>query len=202
MSSSRENFHHGHSDIAGLGLAGQIRLPTKSWRNAWRSGFKAGAFTFPTKSTTAPAQPCDDGDMTMFNGLLCFAGDERGCQGVIDAQDPDTGQWFRVAAHQAALPQRPWKCLVHPRHGPRCPTLSCEDRRYRSGDEMGQVGGQLVELGAGVAMHGIVGCITRPGASASLALTFDYLHDKKGMSALPHGTLRGTLSSWADWFPT
>ncbi|RVG01814.1 hypothetical protein CN230_31330 [Sinorhizobium meliloti] len=58
---------------------------------------KAGAFNFPTKSTTDPAQPCDDGDMTMFNGLFCFAGDERGCQGVVDAQDPDTGQgqWFR-----------------------------------------------------------------------------------------------------------
>lgn len=56
---------------------------------------KAGDFDSPTKATTDPNQPCDDGDMTMFNGLLCYAGDERGRQAIIDAQDPDTGQWFR-----------------------------------------------------------------------------------------------------------
>lgn len=33
--------------------------------------------------------------MTLFNGLLCYAGDQRGCAGVADTQDPNTGQWFR-----------------------------------------------------------------------------------------------------------
>jgi hypothetical protein len=42
------------------------------------------------------------------------------------------------------------------------------------------------------------GCIMRPGDAASLAITFDYLHDKKGMPELPHGSLRGTLSTWKD----
>ncbi len=37
---------------------------------------------------------CDDGDMTFFNGLLCAAGDDRGCQGVSIAQD-GTGRWWR-----------------------------------------------------------------------------------------------------------
>ena len=37
---------------------------------------------------------CDDGDATLFNGLLCAAGDERGCDGVRDAQDSD-GRWWR-----------------------------------------------------------------------------------------------------------
>jgi hypothetical protein len=32
---------------------------------------------FPSKPTSGDAQPCDDGDMTLFNGLLCAAGDQR-----------------------------------------------------------------------------------------------------------------------------
>ncbi len=51
--------------------------------------------SFPSKQTNKDEQPCDDGDMTLFNGLLCYAGDERGCIGVAAAQDPNTGQWFR-----------------------------------------------------------------------------------------------------------
>jgi len=43
----------------------------------------------------APPPPCGDGDMTLFNGLLCAAGDERGCAAVADAQNPVTGEWFR-----------------------------------------------------------------------------------------------------------
>ena len=41
----------------------------------------------PSKQTGDPSQPCDDGDMSLFNGLLCMAGDERGCLGVAEAQD-------------------------------------------------------------------------------------------------------------------
>ena len=43
---------------------------------------------FPAKEN------CDDGDAVIFNGLLCGAGDERGCETVRNAQSP-TGQWFR-----------------------------------------------------------------------------------------------------------
>ena len=43
---------------------------------------------FPAK------EHCDDGDAVIFNGLLCAAGDSRGCATVHDAQAP-SGQWFR-----------------------------------------------------------------------------------------------------------
>lgn len=53
---------------------------------------KPGGVKFPSKPTHEISQPCDDGDMTLFNGLLCAAGDERGCVGVAEAQDPTTGE--------------------------------------------------------------------------------------------------------------
>lgn len=37
---------------------------------------------------------CDDGDSTIFNGLLCASGEEIGCRAVQDAQDED-GRWWR-----------------------------------------------------------------------------------------------------------
>lgn len=50
--------------------------------------------SFPSKEASDDAQKCDDGDMTFFNGLLCASGDQRGCEGVRLAQDPD-GRWWR-----------------------------------------------------------------------------------------------------------
>lgn len=37
---------------------------------------------------------CDDGDMVLFGGLLCAAGDQRGCQLVHDSQD-ESGRFWR-----------------------------------------------------------------------------------------------------------
>lgn len=37
---------------------------------------------------------CDDGDQTLFNGMLCASGDERSCVAVQEAQG-STGRWFR-----------------------------------------------------------------------------------------------------------
>lgn len=53
---------------------------------------------FPSKERTPAADnpsTCDDGDMTLFNGLLCASGEELGCSGVKFAQDSDTGRWWR-----------------------------------------------------------------------------------------------------------
>ena len=49
---------------------------------------------------------CHDGDMTLFNGLLCASGDQLGCQGVKAAQD-DSGRWHRsprLAADPSSKP--------------------------------------------------------------------------------------------------
>jgi hypothetical protein len=52
--------------------------------------------TFPSKELHASASPseCRDGDMTLFNGLLCAAGELAGCDGVKRAQD-QAGRWWR-----------------------------------------------------------------------------------------------------------
>lgn len=55
---------------------------------------QASANPFPSKYAVADVHHCDDGDMTLFNGLLCSAGDARGCDAVRDAQGPD-GRWWR-----------------------------------------------------------------------------------------------------------
>jgi hypothetical protein len=49
---------------------------------------------FPSKYAAGDPNKCDDGDMTLFNGLLCAAGDGRGCDAVRRAQGAD-GRWWR-----------------------------------------------------------------------------------------------------------
>ena len=39
-------------------------------------------------------QSCDDGDSTLFNGLLCASGEMLACKAVKDSQDSD-GRWWR-----------------------------------------------------------------------------------------------------------
>jgi hypothetical protein len=55
---------------------------------------------FPTKDdsgTPANPQACDDGDMGLFNGMLCAAGEPQGCLAIKNAQS-STGQWWRSPA--------------------------------------------------------------------------------------------------------
>jgi hypothetical protein len=76
-------------------------------KNAYRC--KALSPSFPSKNDNPPRKPtdpplkagqtdpeseCDDGDMTLFNGLLCISGNDDGCDGVRRAQGPD-GRWWR-----------------------------------------------------------------------------------------------------------
>jgi hypothetical protein len=55
---------------------------------------KAGQLSFPSKYAADDPNNCDDGDMTLFNGLLCASSDRRGCDGVKRAQAND-GRWWR-----------------------------------------------------------------------------------------------------------
>src|SRR4051812_26493414 len=64
---------------------------------------KSDAGDFPSKGADGP-DACDDGDMTLFNGLLCLAGVEEvdrdgkkqfiGCDAVRKSQGSD-GRWWR-----------------------------------------------------------------------------------------------------------
>ncbi len=50
---------------------------------------------FPSKVSWEDSKNhCDDGDMVLFVGLLCGAGDERGCETVRLSMDSN-GRWFR-----------------------------------------------------------------------------------------------------------
>ena len=59
---------------------------------------------FPAKDdgpTPTPAsEPCDDGDMTLFNGMLCAAGEVQGCTAVRNSEG-DSHQWWRSPAIRA-----------------------------------------------------------------------------------------------------
>jgi hypothetical protein len=50
--------------------------------------------SFPSKEILGHPQDCDDGDMTLFNGLLCAAGESGGCDAVAHSQGTD-GRWWR-----------------------------------------------------------------------------------------------------------
>lgn len=52
---------------------------------------------FPSKEQPRGGNPptdCDDGDMTLFNGLLCSVGEQRACDAVKNSQGID-GRWWR-----------------------------------------------------------------------------------------------------------
>src|SRR5581483_2635248 len=54
---------------------------------------KSNSVDFPSKEGDKPGS-CDDGDMTLFNGLLCLSGQDIGCTAVQKSQGPD-GRWWR-----------------------------------------------------------------------------------------------------------
>lgn len=54
----------------------------------------AAGVIYPSKEHAVDPNSCDDGDMTLFNGLLCASGDARGCDAVKNAQGID-GRWWR-----------------------------------------------------------------------------------------------------------
>ncbi len=52
------------------------------------------------------ADECHDGDMTLFNGLLCASGEELGCDSVRLAQDA-SGRWHRSVRYRQHPEWRP-----------------------------------------------------------------------------------------------
>lgn len=165
---------------------------------------------FPTKQTNQAEQPCDDGDMTLFNGLLCASGDERGCKGVAEAQDPETGLWHR---------------------SPRIRFLGKNDRGDADSSPDMALGIQLYLLktkdikraekwldwihqntppcklsifGACI-INGLPkfcaseNCVIRPQDYASLATVVNFLQETAGLKTLPDGALRGNLGTFSGY---
>ena len=153
--------------------------------------------------------------MTLFNGLLCAVGDERGCVGVAQSQNPDTGEWFRsprIRLHgndrggssfspdmalgvqlyllkkQDIDRGRKWLLWLHNR-------VACS-----------------VEIFGTCLLHALPrfctddvadkGCTMRPGDAAELSATVNYLQKNYGLPDLPDGRLRGYLGSFSGYSPT
>ncbi|MCV2350815.1 hypothetical protein [Paucibacter sp. Y2R2-4] len=190
---------------------------TGLWRpNAFLCEATPGGVRFPSRPTGEAAQPCDDGDMTLFNGLLCAVGEPLGCLGVKEALDRNSGQWYR---------------------SPRI-RLNGNDRGGASFSPDMAMGVQLyllktkdidsalrwlmwlhdhvpcwVELGGACLVRAPVPrfctdppkpgdkqnfeCTVRPGDAAALSATVSWLQEKAGMQPLPSGSLRAYLGSWS-----
>lgn len=166
---------------------------------------------FPSKQSDEIGKPCDDGDMTLFNGLLCASGDQRGCTGVAEAQDPTTGQWHRsprirlngndrggaqfspdmalgVQLYLVATGDvvRGWKWLLWlDEHVP------CAIEHNGTCYAKGLIPRFCTDDNDGR------GCTMRPGDAAQLANTVSWLQKNKGMADLPDGRLRGYLGTFS-----
>jgi len=160
--------------------------------------------------TRAPSKEhCDDGDTTLFNGLLCAAGEQRGCTAVRNAHDEATGRWYRSprlrvnhhAAEGASLSPdmalgiqlylattndtgRAYKWLKFIDD-----TVPCKIRKPFSNDCWIRSIPRFCPDSDN--------CIIRPGDAEILGHTVDYLH-QKGMPPLPNGSLRGYLGTFGS----
>jgi len=176
---------------------------------------QAYGLKFPSMESGEEQQPCSDGDMTLFNGLLCAAGDERGCQAVKDAQDPVSGEWHRSPrirvlgyndrgdasfSPDMALgvqlyllktkdTQRAWKWLLWIHNNVAC-SIELFGRCWLRA---------IPRLCLNDAPN--AGCTMRPGDAAALAATVNYLQRHAGLQDLPDGRLRGHLGSFSGHGP-
>ena len=170
---------------------------------------------FPTKQTGENAQPCDDGDITLFNGLLCAAGDQRGCQGVAEAQNPATGEWARSPRIRVLGHNDRGDAFFSPDMalGLQLYFVKTGDveRAWRWLNWMHEHVACSIELLDTCVLRALPrfctndakdkGCTMRPGDAAQLAATVGYLQKQYGMPALPDGRLRGYLGSFSGYGP-
>lgn len=159
--------------------------------------------------TRSPSKEhCDDGDTTLFNGLLCAAGESRGCDAVRNAQE-ESGRWYRSprlrvnhhAAEGASLsPDMALGIQLY------LAATNDTDRAYKWLKFIDDTVPCKIKrpFSDGCWIRGIPrfcpdsdNCVIRPGDAEVLGSTVDYLH-QKGMSALPDGSLRGYLGTFGS----
>lgn len=166
---------------------------------------------FPSRPTGDAKQPCDDGDMTLFNGLLCASGDERGCRGVAAAQDLTTGEWFRSPRIRLAGNDRGGASFS--------PDMALGVQLYLiKKRDIVRAEKWLLWLHSHVAcsipgpfdtciLYALPrfctddvadkGCTMRPGDAAMLSATVSYMQSNMGLPPLPDGRLRGYLGTFS-----
>lgn len=196
---------------SGLARADTLDDRAKVWdQNALMC--QGGGVAFPSKQSGDPKQPCNDGDMSLFNGLLCAAGDERGCVGVAEAQDPATGQWHRSPRLRALGKNDQGDATFSPDMAMGVElylvTKNDKDRAWKwlmwihnNVPCVQKVGDTCLLEGLPRFCAEVSGCTMGHGAAATLAATVNYLQKNAGLPDLPNGRLRGHLGSFSGWGP-
>lgn len=180
--------------------------PTQDQVAAWRqyaASCSDGVPGYPSK------QDCDDGDATLFNGLLCAAGLEQGCDGVRRAQSPD-GRWHRSPRYAADPLKRANNSLS--------PDMAIGVQLYllkTRDSERARKWAQWLERAVACTFEGPEGCVyrnpfprfctddtekgctIRPGDAATLALTLSALGELPSAST----TLGSYLLAFRDLHP-
>ncbi|MFT3811875.1 MAG: hypothetical protein QM740_00715 [Acidovorax sp.] len=190
--------------------------PTAFLCEAWKDGVK-----FPSRPTGEAKQPCDDGDMTLFNGLLCASGEALGCLGVKEALDRDSGQWHRSPRIRVNGNDRGGASFS--------PDMALGVQLYLVTTKDVDSGWKwLMWLHNHVPCWVVIGgtcivqapiprfctdlpkegekenfeCTLRPGDSAALSSTVSWLQKNAGLSELPNGSLRGNLGTFSGKMPS
>lgn len=167
---------------------------------------------FPTKQFAPPsAQPCNDGDMTLFLGLLCAVGEAQGCTGVQEAFEATTGRWAR-SPRIRALGYNPEGdaffspdmalgvelYLVTTKDTDRASkwlqwlndNVDCPARPFGLCPDFLKVPRVCTE---------VIGCYMSHGAMSILAQTVNWLQHNAGLADLPNGPLRGRLGTFSGY---
>lgn len=195
--------------------ADALSVLVKDWESkALVCETKPSGVKFPSRPTGKKDQPCDDGDMTLFNGLLCAAGVELGCVGVAESQDPATGEWFRSPRIREHGNDRGGSNFS--------PDMALGVQLYLiKTRDVGRATKWLawldqhvpcsLELAGYCLLYGLPrfctddaqekGCTMRPGDAAQLSATVSFLQENSGMVALPDGRLRGYLGTFSGYGP-
>lgn len=186
----------------------EVRARLVEWEKAALE-CQAGSIRFPSKQKADLKQPCNDGDMTLFNGLLCAAGDQRGCTGVREAQDPKSGLWHRSPRIRllGKNDEGPADSSPDMALGTQLYLIVSQDRD-RAEKWLAWIHQNtpcVIKSDDGCFLHGIPqfcstpDCIIRPQDAATLAATVSFLQKYTGMPALPDGRLRGMLGTFSGY---
>lgn len=197
--------------------AGTLDERAKMWRqNAPLCPAGASWATYPTKLKNE-AQRCNDGDMTLFLGLLCASGEsELACTGVKEAQNKNDSQWARSPRIRALGRNDEGDAYFSP---DMALGLQLYFLTKRDPEHMDAAWKWLMWLhqnvGCPVTLFGwcpdalkfprvcteVDGCYLTHGALAVLASTVNFLQKNAGLPDLPDGPLRGRLGTFSGAGP-
>jgi hypothetical protein len=96
LATARVNLPANHPVTTTAANIGELGKRISNWKARPHLYCDNNGKHFPSKMKSPPSWVCDDGDMTLFNGLLCLSGEDDGCKAVRDSQDRDgDGSWWR-----------------------------------------------------------------------------------------------------------